>query len=66
MGTGASPSAPKRGRPKRGFDTKIIALKDSVFHEWTPKKNILGFCDRTDSDFAVYLLNISDDRLAKY
>ncbi len=64
MTTGASPSAPKRGRPKQGFDTKRITLKDSVFHEWTAKKSILGFGDKTHSDFAEYLLNISDDRLA--
>ena len=64
MATGSStPSAPKRGRPKRGFETKRISLKESVFDYWNAKKDILGYGDKTHSEFAEYLLEAVDDQI---
>lgn len=65
MATGSStPSAPKRGRPKRGFETKRISLKESVFDYWNAKKDILGYGDKTHSEFTQYLLEAVDDQMA--
>ena len=65
MASGSSaPSAPKRGRPKRGFETRRISLKESVFDYWNAKKGIFGYSNKTHSEFAEYLLEAVDDQMA--
>ena len=44
---------------------KRIGLQTDVYDEWMTKKNTLGFAEKSNSDFASYLLrttSISDER----
>jgi hypothetical protein len=60
MATSTSDRPPKRGRPKLGISIKQIGLQAQVYDEWIIKKNSLGFSEKSNSDFANYLLRISD------
>ena len=62
MATSTSDRPPKRGRPKLGIAIKRIGLQAQVYDEWIIKKNSLGFSDKSNSDFVVYLLRISDEQ----
>ncbi|CAB4040952.1 Hypothetical predicted protein, partial [Paramuricea clavata] len=62
MATSTSDRPPKRGRPKLGIAIKRIGLQAQVYDEWIIKKNSLGFSEKSNSDFANYLLRISDEQ----
>lgn len=50
-------SLPKRGRPSvYGGKTTRIRLTREVFHEWTLKKEQMGYSNKTHSEFANILL----------
>lgn len=53
----ASTSRRRVGRPKLPGCLKTIRLRDSVFNLWRSRKQALGFLDRTDSEFAEFLLH---------
>ena len=56
MATSAGVKPPKRGRPKLGIAIKRIGLQANIYDEWITKKKDLGFADKSNSDFAKYLL----------
>lgn len=62
MATSASDRPPKRGRPKLGIAIKRIGLQEHVYNEWMAKKKTLGFAEKSNSDFASYLLCTSDEQ----
>ena len=45
------------GRPKLPGSLKTIRLRESVFNLWRDRKEALGFSERTDSEFAEFLLH---------
>ena len=45
------------GRPKLSGSLKSIRLRESVFNLWRDRKEALGFSERTDSEFAEFLLH---------
>ena len=45
------------GRPKLPGSVKAVRLRDSVFNLWRDRKQTLGFADKTDSEFAEFLLH---------
>ena len=53
---------PKRGRPKLGIAIKRIGLQANIYDEWITKKKDLGFADKSNSDFAKYLLGFIDEQ----
>jgi hypothetical protein len=61
MASPARDSLPKRGRPKLGISIKRIGLQANIYDEWIAKKKDFGFAQKSNSDFAKYLLRISDE-----
>lgn len=45
------------GRPKLPGSLKLISLRESVFNLWRDRKEALGFSERTNSEFAEFLLH---------
>ena len=45
------------GRPKLPGSLKTIRLREFVFNHWRGRKHSLGFGERTDSEFAEFLLH---------
>ena len=62
MATSAGGRPPKRGRPKRGIAINRIGLQANIYDEWITKKKDLGFADKSNSDFAKYLLGFIDEQ----
>ena len=62
MATSAGGRPPKRGRPKLGIAIKRIGLQANIYDEWITKKKDLGFADKSNSDFAKYLLGFIDEQ----
>ena len=46
------------GRPKLPGSLKSIRLRESVFNLWRDRKEALGFSERTDGEFAEFLLHL--------
>ena len=61
MASPARDSLPKRGRPKLGISIKRIGLQANIYDECIAKKKGFGFAQKSNSDFAKYLLRISDE-----
>ncbi len=61
MASPARDSQLKRGRPKLGISIKRIGLQANIYDEWIAKKKGFGFAQKSNSDFAKYLLRISDE-----
>ena len=47
----------RAGRPKLPGSLKSIRLREFVFNLWKDRKEALGFSERTDSEFAEFLLH---------
>ena len=45
------------GRPKLPGSLQSIRLRESVCNLWKDRKEALGFSERTDSEFAEFLLH---------
>lgn len=45
------------GRPKLPGSLKTIRLREFIFNHWRGRKHSLGFGERTDSEFAEFLLH---------
>ena len=45
------------GRPKLPGSLKAVRLRESVFNLWRDRKQTLGFAEKTDSEFAEFLLH---------
>ena len=60
MSTSASGPAPKRGRPNYDAEAKRIRLRPEVFNLWREKKNNLGYSEKSDSQFAEFLLGLCE------
>ena len=52
----ASPILPKHGRPRIDHGTQIISLQMDVFNKWLIEKDVAGMADKTQNEFASYLL----------
>ena len=50
-------SKPRRGRPRRRENVRIIKLRESTFNLWNQKKSLMGFEAATNSEFAEVLLH---------
>ena len=61
MEASTSDYRPKRGRPKLEVPVQRIGLRMDVYDEWLAKKDSVGFYEKTHSEFAEYLLKISDE-----
>ena len=58
--TGAS--KPKRGRPSLEEKVHRIGLRESVLNLWLVRKHDAGFQDKTNSEFAEFLLKVSGEK----
>ena len=61
--TASGPSsgpAPKRGRPNYDAEAKRLRLKPEVFDRWVQKKETLGYSDKSNSEFAEFLLELCE------
>ena len=52
------------GRPNLTGSLKTVRLRESVFNLWRDRKEALGFLERTDSESAELLLQLSKVRFA--
>jgi hypothetical protein len=57
----ASPSLPKRGRPKLGIEVHRIGLRMDVYNEWQVQKDLVGMAEKTHSEFASHLLKMCEE-----
>ncbi|CAB3980235.1 Hypothetical predicted protein [Paramuricea clavata] len=57
----ASPSLPKRGRPKLGIEVHRIGLRMDVYNEWQVQKDLVGMAEKTHSEFASHLLQMCEE-----
>ena len=62
MATSTGDRQPKRGRPKLGIAIKRIGLQAHIYDEWIIKKKDHGFREKSNSDFAQYLLRLIDEQ----
>ena len=62
MATSTGSRSPKHGRPKLCIVVKRIGLQANIYDEWITKKKDLGFADKSNSDFAKYLLGFIDEQ----
>ena len=51
-------SKPKRGRPSLGEKICRIGLRESVYNRWLIKKEEAGYKDKSNSEFAEFLLKV--------
>lgn len=51
-------SIPKRGRPSLGEKICRIGLRESVYNRWLIKKEEAGYKDKSNSEFAEFLLKV--------
>lgn len=56
----ASPSLPKRGRPKLDVEVHRIGLRMDVYNQWLVQKDVVGMAEKTHSEFASYRLERND------
>ena len=57
----ASPSMPKRGRPKLNVEVRRICLRMDVYNPRLVQKNLVGMGDKSHGDFARHLLEIHEE-----
>ena len=55
-------SKPKRGRPSLEEKVHRIGLGESVLNLWLVRKHDAGFQDKTNSEFAEFLLKVSGEK----
>ena len=58
--TGPAPKSGRQSSKTCVIETKRIRLKPEVFSRWVTKKESLGYFDKTNSQFAEFLLDVTE------